>query len=157
MKIYNNVKVVDHLTFSALEGQILSILGPNGAGKTTLINMISTIVKPDSGTAKIYGIDLITQRSEIPHIIAVSPQETILYNELTARENLIFFASLYGIDQNRAIELAETILKQMGLEKRYDRVKNFSGGMKRRLSIAISAIADPKILIMDEPTVGLDP
>lgn len=157
VKTYNNVNVVDDLTFSAIEGQILSILGPNGAGKTTLINMISTIIKPDSGTARIYGKDLITQRSDIPYLMAVSPQETVIYNELTARENLVFFASLYGIKPKKANILADNILKQLGLEDRYDKVKNYSGGMKRRLNIAISVIANPRILILDEPTVGLDP
>lgn len=157
VKTYNGINAVNGLTFSAHVGQILSILGPNGAGKTTLIKMITTIIKPDSGTARIFGKDVVTQKSDIPYLVAVSPQETVIYNELTARENLVFFASLYGIKYKDALNLANNTLKQLGLGNRYDKVKNYSGGMKRRLNIAISVIANPRILILDEPTVGLDP
>ena len=156
-KIYDGNAVVDHLNFQVTEGELLSLLGPNGAGKSTTINMLTTILKPDDGTALIKGFDIKKNKKQIREIIGVTPQELVFYDELTARENLVFFGQMHYIPKKQLKVEAEKILEKLGLAERRDKSKNFSGGMKRRLNMAINMIMNPEILFLDEPTAGLDP
>lgn len=156
-KIYNNTIVVDHLEINVCRGELVSILGPNGAGKTTLIKMLTTILKPDEGTALISGIDILNDAKTVKTVISIVPQEYVFYEELTAKENLIFFGIMHGLQKRELILEADKILKTLGLGNRKDKTKNFSGGMKRRLNIAIALVMKPEILFLDEPTAGLDP
>jgi ABC-type multidrug transport system ATPase subunit len=153
-----DVTAVDNLSFTIDEGEIFCLLGHNGAGKTTTINMMTGLFTPSSGTAFIYGHNVLSDMDEIQNITGVCPQHNILWDELTAREHLIFFAVLKRIPPMQIRDEVNDKLHQMGLSSvADDRVGSFSGGMKRRLSVAISAIGDPKIIFMDEPTTGLDP
>lgn len=156
-KVYDGNTVVDHLSFQVKRGELLSLLGPNGAGKSTIINMLTTILKPDEGTAFINGHDIRKDKEKVRQIIGITPQELVFYDELNARENLIFFGLMHGIDKKKLKADAEEILEQLGLADRTDKTKNFSGGMKRRLNLAINIIMDPEIFFLDEPTAGLDP
>ncbi len=156
-KKYNGNIVVDHLNFQVKKGELVSLLGPNGAGKSTTINMLTTILKPDEGTARIKKHDIRKDKMRIRAIIGVTPQELVFYEELSARENLIFFGQMHDIPKEKLQVDAELILEKLGLAERKDKAKNFSGGMKRRLNIGINMIMDPEILFLDEPTAGLDP
>jgi ABC-2 type transport system ATP-binding protein len=156
-KIYDGKTVVDHLNFQVKKGELLSLLGPNGAGKSTTISMLTTVLRPDGGTALINNLDIQKDKMKIRAIIGVTPQELVFYDELTARENLIFFGQMHGIPKTQLKNHAEILLQKLGLAERYDRSRKFSGGMKRRLNIAINMIMDPQILFLDEPTAGLDP
>ncbi len=156
-KIYDGNVVVDHLNFCVQKGELLSLLGPNGAGKTTTIKMLTTILKPDEGTAVIDSHDIQREKMKVRAIIGITPQELVFYEELTTRENLIFFGQMHNIPKNQLRKDAEQILEKLGLANRTDKAKNFSGGMKRRLNMAINMIMDPEILFLDEPTAGLDP
>jgi ABC-2 type transport system ATP-binding protein len=148
---------IQNINLSANKGELLGILGPNGAGKSTLINILSTILKPDSGNAYINEISVIQNPAEVKTKISVVPQEYVFYQELTARENLIFFGAMHQRPKKDLIKDTETILSRLGLSDRKDKTKNFSGGMKRRLNIAISLVMGTEIIFLDEPTTGLDP
>ncbi|MFX1296663.1 MAG: ABC transporter ATP-binding protein [Promethearchaeota archaeon] len=156
-KIYDDITVVDHLNFEVKEGELLSLLGPNGAGKTTTINMLTTILKPDKGTALISSYDILKEKKKIRKIIGITPQELVFYEQLTAQENLVFFGQMHGKSKQQLKDNAEKILKKLGLGHRKDKSKKFSGGMKRRLNLAINIVIDPQIMFLDEPTAGLDP
>jgi len=156
-KKYNGNIVVDHLNFQVKEGELVSLLGPNGAGKSTTIHMLTTVLKPDEGTALIKQHDIRKDKMKVRAIIGVTPQELVFYEELSARENLIFFGQMHDIPKEKLRVDAEQILEKLGLAERRDKAKNFSGGMKRRLNIGINMIMDPEILFLDEPTAGLDP
>jgi ABC-2 type transport system ATP-binding protein len=156
-KIYDNTAVIDHLDITVENGELVSILGPNGAGKTTLIKILTTILKPDKGVALINGKDVLKAALSIKTIIGTVPQDYIFYEELTARENLVFFGTMHGFSKNELEFEADQILGKLGLGNRKDKTKNFSGGMKRRLNIAIAFVMQPDILFLDEPTAGLDP
>jgi len=156
-KIYDKNVVVDHLNFEIKKGELLSLLGPNGAGKSTTIKMLTTILKPDEGTALVKGYDIEKEKQKIREIIGITPQELIFYPDLSARENLIFFGQMHDFPKQQLRVAAENILEKLGLAERKDKSKNFSGGMKRRLNLAINMIMDPEILFLDEPTAGLDP
>ncbi len=156
-KIYDDIVVVDHLEVNVNRGELVSILGPNGAGKTTLIKMLTTILKPDEGTALIYGKDISNDTSTIKSMIGTVPQDYVFYEELTAHENLVFFGTMHGFSKNVLNLEAQKILEKLGLGNRKDKTKNFSGGMKRRLNIAIALVMKPDVLFLDEPTAGLDP
>jgi ABC-2 type transport system ATP-binding protein len=156
-KIYDNIVVVDHLEINVKRGELVSILGPNGAGKTTLLKILTTILRPDEGTALINGKDVLNDASTIKSIISTVPQDYVFYEELTAHENLLFFGTMHGFSKNELELEAQKILEKLGLSNRKDRTKNFSGGMKRRLNIAIALVMKPDILFLDEPTAGLDP
>ncbi|MHA1983881.1 MAG: ABC transporter ATP-binding protein [Candidatus Hodarchaeales archaeon] len=149
--------VIQNINLSANKGELLGILGPNGAGKSTLIKILSTILKPDSGNAYINEISVIKNPAEVKTKISVVPQEYVFYQELTARENLIFFGAMHQRPKKDLIKDTETILSRLGLSNRKDKTKNFSGGMKRRLNIAISLVMGTEIIFLDEPTTGLDP
>ncbi len=157
-KIYGQVKALDSITFHVEEGEIFSLLGPNGAGKTTLMEIIVGIREPTSGTVRVFGIDVQLNPKEVSKIVGFNPQETMLYDELTGIENLEFFASLYGLERDtfkERIEELSDMLDVRDLLRR--RVGKLSGGQKRRVSIIASILHMPKLLILDEPTVGLDP
>ena len=144
-------------TLSIYEGQIFGLLGPNGAGKTTLISMLCGLVKPTSGSFSIDDLTYAKNSSEIKKIIGVVPQEYALYPTLTARENLLYFGSMYGLKGNDLNEKVIESLDFLGLLKFADkRIETFSGGMKRRINLIAGILHNPKVLFLDEPTVGVD-
>lgn len=157
-KIFQQICVVDHIHFSIYEGEILCLLGPNGAGKSTTIHMLSGIMKRDAGKMKYLGQDIQDNLRQYQQILGFVPQDIALYENLTAQENLSFFASLYGLRGTERKQAVEEALGFAGLtSRRHDKVKTFSGGMKRRLNIACAIAHHPQFVIMDEPTVGIDP
>lgn len=154
-KSYKDFKAVDNISFNVEQGRIYGILGPNGAGKSTTIKMIAGLLGKDSGTITYEGNSTIDKWSSN---IGLVPQNIAVYDELTAEENISFFVSLYGITGKEKEERIEKTLRFVGLEDvRNKAAKEYSGGMKRRLNIACAIVHDPKLIIMDEPTVGIDP
>jgi ABC-2 type transport system ATP-binding protein len=157
-KSFNEFKAVNGVSFSIHKGEIFGLLGPNGAGKTTTIRMLSTVLVPDRGEITIGGYSLAHQAETIRSIIGVCPQELALYEDLSALDNMVFFGRMAGLSGQDARSQAMTNLKLMGLEERAGgRVAKFSGGMKRRINLAISLMGAPQLLFLDEPTVGIDP
>lgn len=157
-KSYQSKKAVDHLSFAVTKGEIIGLLGPNGAGKSTTIKILSTVLKPDSGKVVIAGHQLQSEKKQIKKLLGVVPQDLAIYEEISAEKNVRFFASLYGAAGACLNEQVSMALKTVGLyERRKDKPKIFSGGMKRRLNIACAIAHQPDIIIMDEPTVGIDP
>ncbi|MFH0848561.1 MAG: ATP-binding cassette domain-containing protein [archaeon] len=157
-KKYGELVAVDRLNLSVKTGEILGLLGPNGAGKTTIISMLSTMLTPTQGTAKVNGFDIISQPDAVRSSIGIVFQEPSVDDELTGLENLRLHAMWYGVPRNvRSTRTAE-ILKLTGLEDRKnDLVKKYSGGMRRRLELGRGLLHHPKVLFLDEPTLGLDP
>ncbi len=154
----NGVLAVDHVSFEVFEGEIFSLLGPNGAGKTTLISMLSGILAPTEGDAFIGGHSIRNEPLSVKRLIGVVPQEVALYPTLSARENLRFWGSMYDLRGKELAVRVEEALDLVGLcERASDRVEHFSGGMKRRLNIAAGLLHRPRLLFLDEPTVGIDP
>lgn len=157
-KSYKNKKVVKGISFDVKQGEILGFLGPNGAGKSTTINILSTVLKSDKGEIKFLGRKATEDVMNIKRNIGVVPQDLAIYEEISAEKNVRFFASLYGLKGKKLNENVREILEFVGLyDKRLDIPKTFSGGMKRRLNIACAIAHNPKLIIMDEPTVGIDP
>ncbi|UNC92617.1 ABC transporter ATP-binding protein [Candidatus Contubernalis alkaliaceticus] len=158
IKKYNRVKVLDNLTFSIKQGEIFGLLGPNGAGKTTTLRIMSSLIKPDHGEVIVDKIPLSDRKGSIQGLLGVCPQEIALYPELTVQDNLLFFGMMGGLSRKSAYRRAEELIQEMDLkEKTKEKVSLLSGGMKRRLNIAVSIIHRPRVLFMDEPTVGVDP
>ncbi|MCF8884912.1 MAG: ATP-binding cassette domain-containing protein [Aigarchaeota archaeon] len=157
-KIFNkNIVAVDHVSFTVREGEIFGFLGPNGAGKTTTINMLTTVLKPTSGTAYVMGYDIVKQADMVRRVIGVVPQEYTADEDLTGYENLILCGDLYGLPREISKKRALELLELMELTKFKDKkVETYSGGMRRRLELACGLINRPKILFLDEPTLGLD-
>jgi ABC-2 type transport system ATP-binding protein len=157
-KVFNkNIIAVDHINFSVYEGEIFGFLGPNGAGKTTTINMLTTVLKPTEGTASILGFDIVKQANEVRKVIGVVPQEYTADEDLTGYENIMLCADLYGVPRDIARKRALELLELVNLiEFKDKRVETYSGGMRRRLELACGLINRPKILFLDEPTLGLD-
>lgn len=156
-KKFNERVAVDHLSFEVKEEEFFALLGFNGAGKTTTIKMLSGLSTPTSGDAQIFGKSIIKEIDDIKQILNVSPQETAIAPNLSVYENLVFIAEVYGFDKLTAANKANEMLVKFGLEdRRRDKSKNLSGGLKRRLSVAMALITDPKIIFLDEPTLGLD-
>jgi ABC-2 type transport system ATP-binding protein len=148
---------LDNFSLDIKEGQIFGLLGPNGAGKTTLISILCGLIKPSSGSFTIDGFIYAKNANEIKKIIGVVPQEYALYPTLTARENLLYFGSMYGLKGNDLKEKVIENLDFLGLLKFADkRIETFSGGMKRRVNLIAGILHNPKILFLDEPTVGVD-
>ncbi len=157
-KSFNDHKAVDGVSFTIHKGEIFGLLGPNGAGKTTAIRILSTVLRPDSGNVTIGGYSISTDADAVRSLIGVCPQELALYEDLTAMENLVFFGRMAGLDGKEAKAQAVVNLELMGLTDRAKgRVDKFSGGMKRRINLAISLMGHPQLLFLDEPTVGIDP
>jgi ABC-2 type transport system ATP-binding protein len=156
-KRFDGFTAVDGISFEVGEGELFGLLGPNGSGKTTTIRMLVGLSRPTAGRAKILGFDLSSGITEAKRGIGVVPDSSNLYDELSARENLLFMAKLYGVPKDVREQKAEELLKLFGLyERRDDRFGTFSRGMKRSLTIAAALVHDPKVLFLDEPTVGLD-
>ncbi|MFX0175222.1 MAG: ABC transporter ATP-binding protein [Candidatus Hodarchaeota archaeon] len=157
-KRLNDVKAVDGISFNVKEGELVGLLGPNGAGKTTTINMLCGLLKPTEGTAIIGGYDIRKNLNEVKKLISVCPQEASVFPFLTGRENIDYFGNMHLISKERINERAEKLLKLIGLFEASNRkAKHYSGGMKRQLNLIVALINEPKILFLDEPTVGMDP
>ncbi len=157
-KKFGDLTAVDNISLDIEEGEIYGLLGPNGAGKSTIINILCGLLTMDKGTVEILGKDIEKNSTYTKQNIGVVPQDIAIYEDLTAYENVKFFASLYGLKRSEIKEKVEEALKFVGLlDKKKQYPKNFSGGMKRRLNIACAIAHRPKLIIMDEPTVGIDP
>jgi len=157
-KKFNGLTAVDDVSFEVKKGEIFGFLGPNGAGKSTTINMLSTILSPTEGEAFINKFNVLSQKDEVRKSIGLVFQDPSLDDRLTAEENLRFHAKLYGVPSNEFQKRKQEVLELVDLwDRRDDIVKNFSGGMKRRLEIARGLLHYPAVLFLDEPTIGLDP
>jgi ABC-2 type transport system ATP-binding protein len=157
-KAYNAFKAVDNLSISVDKGEIFGLLGPNGAGKTTTVSMLCTILPPSSGTATVDGHDIVKESSKVRKSIGIVFQDPSIDDRLTGRENLLMHANLYSVPISMQRDRIEKILKLVELEDRADDLlRTYSGGMRRRLEIGRGLIHQPKVLFLDEPTVGLDP
>lgn len=157
-KKYEELIAVDRLNLRVKTGEILGLLGPNGAGKTTIISMLSTMLEPTEGTAKVNGFDIVSQPDAVRRSIGIVFQEPSVDDELTGLENLQLHAMWYGVPKNVRISRIAEILKLTSLEdRRNDLVKTYSGGMRRRLELGRGLLHHPKVLFLDEPTLGLDP
>jgi ABC-2 type transport system ATP-binding protein len=158
VKSYGTLRAVDGVSFDVAKGELYGLLGPNGAGKTTTMSMLSGLLAPDEGRILCDGVDLATHPLKVKAQLGVVPQEPALYENLSARENLTFWGGLYGLtgaDLQRAVDRA---LDLVGLRERAkDPVKQYSGGMKRRVNLALGLVHGPRAVLMDEPTVGIDP
>jgi ABC-2 type transport system ATP-binding protein len=156
-KKFGDLTAVDHLNLSIARGELFSLLGLNGAGKTTTIKMLSCLIRPTEGSASVMGKDLVNKAQDIKQIINVSPQETAIALNLTVHENLKMIAGVYGLSKNSMAVKINEMIKMFSLEEvRNKKAKILSGGMQRRLSIAMALITEPRILFLDEPTLGLD-
>lgn len=157
-KYFKDVRAVDGIDFNVKEGEIIGLLGPNGAGKSTTISMISTLIKPDSGSIYYNGEDIIKKPKAIQQDLGFVPQEVALYPTLSGLENLKFWGKIYGLKGNKLNQKIEEISEIIGITDRLKhKVEKYSGGMKRRLNIGAALLHEPKIIILDEPTVGIDP
>jgi ABC-2 type transport system ATP-binding protein len=157
-KNYGEVYAVRGVSFDVHAGEIFSLLGPNGAGKTTTISMISCLLESTQGDALVMGHSVTHEPMAVKAAIGVVPQEIALYEDLSARENLAFWGKMYGLRGGALKQRTDEVLEVTGLtERQGDRVSKFSGGMKRRLNIGIALLNKPQVIIMDEPTVGIDP
>jgi len=157
-KRFGDFVAVDGLNFSVEHGEVFGLLGPNGAGKSTLIRMLTTLVPPTSGTARVNGFDVVRAQNDVRRSIGVIPQAMTSDLDLSAVENMSIFAKLYGIPREKRLRTIKALLHEVDLEQWADKpVKMFSGGMRRRLEIARGLVHEPKIFFLDEPTTGLDP
>jgi len=155
---YGERTALNGIAFEIDRGELFGLLGPNGAGKTTLISVLSTLLKPSSGRATIRSLDVADQAKEIKPFIGTVPQEIALYSTLSARENLSFYGRMYGLHGLQLKKRIDELLEMIGLSDRKDeRVHKFSGGMKRRLNLAIGLLHKPELLLLDEPMAGVDP
>jgi ABC-2 type transport system ATP-binding protein len=149
---------VDAVSFQIEEGEIFSLLGPNGAGKTTTISILSCLLRPDSGDARVGGFSVTREPEKVKALIGVVPQDIALYEDLTGRENLLFWGHMYGMTGTALDKRVDEVLELIGLvDRQKDRVDKYSGGMKRRVNIGAALLHKPRFLYLDEPTVGIDP
>jgi ABC-2 type transport system ATP-binding protein len=158
VKKYGDFEAVKGISFSVDEGEVFGLLGPNGAGKTQTISMLTGVVEPTDGTARICGYDIRTQMNEVKKVNGLVPQDLALYPTLSARANLDFFGRIYGLRGKQLKMRVEDVLRIVALTERADQaVEKYSGGMKRRVNIAAGLVHEPRLLFLDEPTVGVDP
>ncbi len=158
VKTFGDFTAVKGISFSVADGEIFGLLGPNGAGKSTLIRMLTTLLTPTSGTARVNGFDIIAEQDEVRKSIGVIPQAMTSDLELSVEENLLIFAKLYGVPREKRTKLIRDLLAAVELTQWADKqVKNLSGGMRRRVEIARGLVHEPRIFFLDEPTTGLDP
>lgn len=158
VKRYKGNTAVDNINFHIEKGELFGLLGPNGAGKSTTISMLSGILKPSSGNIYINGNDVVEKNMMVKKILGLVPQDIALYPTLSAKENLMFWGKMYGVPKAVLKNRVSEVLQIVGLEERKNEmIKNYSGGMKRRINIGAALLHNPEILIMDEPTVGIDP
>lgn len=158
VKKYQDVYAVNDLCLQVKKGELFGVLGPNGAGKTTTINILCGLLKPTSGFAQVCGYDAQKEAAKVKEIIGLCPQETAIYPYLTGAENIDLFGNLHGMNKRALKERRGQILEKMGLaEEAKKKAGKYSGGMKRRLSLSLALIHDPKIAFLDEPTVAMDP
>ncbi len=157
-KSFGDLQAVQGVTFAAASGEVLSLLGPNGAGKSTTISMLSGLLRPTSGDAAIMGHSICSEPEAAKASLGVVPQDIALYGDLSARENLVFWGKMYGLRGSQLRQRVDEVLSVIGLaDRQKDRVGTFSGGMKRRVNIGAALLHKPAVIIMDEPTVGIDP
>jgi ABC-2 type transport system ATP-binding protein len=158
VKKFGDQLAVNNISFTMQEGEVFGLLGPNGAGKSTTISMLTCLYPPNSGTMTIFDHDVAKDANEVKKLIGVVPQDIALYPTLSARENLSFFGEMYGLKGRDLKERVETVINYVSMtERAKDAIKTYSGGMKRRINLAAGLIHSPKILFLDEPTVGVDP
>jgi ABC-2 type transport system ATP-binding protein len=158
VKKYGDLTAVKGISFEVRQGEIFSLLGPNGAGKTTTISILSTLLSPTEGEALVGGFSVTKKPMEVKRIIGVVPQEIALYDELSALENLKFWGQMYNLSGKTLEMRVAEVLEQIDLKDRAkEKIKTYSGGMKRRVNIGVGLLHKPKLLFMDEPTVGIDP
>ena len=158
VKSYGALRAVDGVSFDVAKGELYGLLGPNGAGKTTTMSMLSGLLAPDEGRILCDGVDLATHPLKVKAQLGVVPQEPALYENLSARENLAFWGGLYGLTGAELQRAVDRALELVGLRERAkDPVKQYSGGMKRRVNLALGLVHGPRAVLMDEPTVGIDP
>ncbi|MFW9987589.1 MAG: ABC transporter ATP-binding protein [Candidatus Odinarchaeota archaeon] len=156
-KSFNSVKAVDGISLKVRKGELFSLLGPNGAGKSTIIRMLTTVLKPSNGDARIVEYSLIKEKDKIKPFIGVCPQENVIFEALTAEDNVEFVGRMHGMNTDDIKKRTKILLEKMNIAGRKKSAKSFSGGMKRRLNIVMSLIHQPQILFLDEPSAGLDP
>jgi ABC-2 type transport system ATP-binding protein len=158
VKTFGETRAVDGVDLAVRTGSVYGVLGPNGAGKTTTIRMLATLLRPDAGSAKVLGHDIVSEADAVRSVVSLTGQLASVDEELTGRENLILLARLLGFRRAQAKERAGQLLEAFGLDDAAGRlVKNYSGGMRRRLDIAASIVVTPQLMFLDEPTTGLDP
>lgn len=158
VKTFGENRAVDGVNMNVRAGSIYGVLGPNGAGKTTTISMLATLLRPDAGSARIFGHDVVKESQIVRQLIGVTGQYASVDESLSATENLVIFSRLLGLGRSEAKRKADELLEEFGLTEAAKRpLKNFSGGMRRRLDLAASLIAQPPLIFLDEPTTGLDP
>ena len=158
VKKYGDFVAVKGISFDIQEGEIFSLLGPNGAGKTTTISVLSTLYAPTEGDALLGGRSVSKEPMAVRQLIGVVPQDLAIYDDLTARENLAFWGQMYGLSGKALKTRMDEVLDQIGLrDKANQRIRTYSGGMKRRVNIGVGLLHRPRLLFMDEPTVGIDP
>ena len=156
-KSFNGLRAVDGINLKIRKGELFSLLGPNGAGKSTTIRMLTTVLKPSNGDARITKYSLIKEKLKIKPLIGVCPQENVVFGALTAEDNVEFVGRMHGMNPAELKERTKALLEKMNIAGRKKSAKSFSGGMKRRLNIVMSLIHQPQILFLDEPSAGLDP
>lgn len=158
VKKFGDFVAVNDVSFTMEEGEVFGLLGPNGAGKSTTISMLTCLYTPNEGNMRVFGHDVVKEAAEVKKLIGVVPQDIALYPTLSARDNLSFFGEMYGLKGRDLKERVETVISYVAMaERAKDAIKTYSGGMKRRINLAAGLIHNPKLLFLDEPTVGVDP
>ena len=157
-KSYHGLQAVKNLTMAVLEGEVFGFLGPNGAGKTTTINMLCGLLRPDSGRVLLHGTPLSGGDERLKALVGVCPQNIVLWERLTCLEQLVFIGQMYGLSAGQARQNGRRLLAELDLEEKRDKLaRTLSGGMQRRLNVAMALVHDPQIVVLDEPEAGLDP